>query len=297
MRHCSCGGLGEGHLPTEPAGARWDPERGWRELPPAPLEHGRRVADTMVGSRWVLWGGSKGKPARGEQSLSDDGAVYDLERGEWQPLPEAPLAPRQSAEALPAAGGLVVQRGFGKAEFDVRYDTDESDGRESASGGLTKHNPRFDDAARFDFDDADWAPAPPTDGTAADLDGDDPTVLAGPWSRPVQWDEGTWRGLDPPADGATSVVRAQGETAAINHDDADETPTRLGGSLRDGGTWHPLAEADVVRRRGPTVVPTDRGVLVWGGEVLRAPGEQAHDHEDGPWLQRADGAWLTLDSS
>lgn len=83
-------GLGEGDRPTEPAGARWDPGQGWRELPPAPLEHGRRVAETWVEGRWLLWGGSKGEPARGEQSVSAEGAVYDPDADAWRRLPDAP---------------------------------------------------------------------------------------------------------------------------------------------------------------------------------------------------------------
>lgn len=105
------------------------------------------------------------------------------------------------------------------------------------------------------------------------------------------------RVLDPPAeaDGQFTVVRAQGEIAAIAHDRFDDEPARLGGHLRDTDGWRPLAEADVVRRRKATVVATDHGVLVWGGERLRAPIEQAERHPDGPWPLRSDGAWLDFD--
>lgn len=105
--------------------------RTWAVLPEAPLCGRKGHVLQSVGDQVVVWGGWTWKGPRDVWSLAD-GAVYDLGRGEWRPMPPSPLSARADMSSAAVEGRVFIWGGSGDrntrypadgALFDPRSDT------------------------------------------------------------------------------------------------------------------------------------------------------------------------------
>ena len=97
-------------------GATYDPAADtWRRLPTSPLS--ARYAHTAVwtGEQMLVWGGQL--DGRGDRPLAD-GAAYSPSRGEWTPLPESPLGPRDRHAAVWMDSAMLVWGGCCSGGFE-----------------------------------------------------------------------------------------------------------------------------------------------------------------------------------
>jgi hypothetical protein len=266
-------------------GAVWTEASGWSAIPPAPLEPRSGSAVAVVGDRLVVWGGhvvevddaSDGLDE--DETLFDDGAVYDLVTGAWAPLPPSPLAPRWLGTEL------------GSWDANVRVDGE----RLLIAGGAAEGSDLPLDGAWLDLASATWGPitsAPDAarfvtqrpGGTAAVDDGGEVGVV---WWYDETDD--TWQRFDTDLpSGYLDVVELTAARLLVH-------------SMGHDGQWQdsprlavPAASGRLVDERAPlaprwkaAVAPLPDGALVWGGLLMRADGEavQADQAADGVRLR------------
>ena len=121
----------------------------WEALEPMPIKVGINAACAAVGDRLVVWSGS----TVGSDGPTAGGAAYDFWTRQWQPLPEAPVAPRLLAFANGAGARVTFWGGWS-----------------SARGRNTFHP----DGATYDFEMQTWKPIP-------DLPGNVPMAMHPGW--------------------------------------------------------------------------------------------------------------------
>jgi hypothetical protein len=103
------GGSASGIASVPAVGLAYDPAvNQWRRLPQMPS--GRLgAAAVWTGKRVLLWGGQTVRA--GSELTAPYGLAYDVARNHWSPLPEAPLAGRDSVAAAWTGRELIVWGG------------------------------------------------------------------------------------------------------------------------------------------------------------------------------------------
>jgi hypothetical protein len=252
--------------------AAFDPADGqWRaSLPKWPIEQRVDFTATWTGEQILVWGG---RAPGANESAFVDGAVYDPQRRRWQPMPAAPLEPRQDPAVVWTGDELVVWGG------------EPTDG-DSQVGG-----------AAYDPQNGTWrrlpeAPAPASAPSAGVWTGQEVLFVGedrggGEADRPGDSfalayapSTGAWRRLpSPPLDDPAQAnpvwtgsklvlwgVPADGTSQAW-------TPPLAGAAYdRASGRWRVLPEAPGVRDRstrlatfGLSTVWTGERMLIYGG--------------------------------
>ena len=104
----------------------------WEKIPADAKATGRNEHSTVLcGSKMLVWGG---QPDAGASPLLSDGAIYDLEKREWEKLPESPLKGRFMHSATVCDSKMIIWGG--------------------ASTSL------HSDGAMFDFEKKEWEKLP-----------------------------------------------------------------------------------------------------------------------------------------
>jgi len=77
-------------------GAIYDIEKGtWQKMKDAPIE-GRYANGIFIRKKLIIWGGrGKGDIRPYDPRPLDDGAIYDIEKGTWQKMKDAPIESRE----------------------------------------------------------------------------------------------------------------------------------------------------------------------------------------------------------
>jgi hypothetical protein len=81
----------------------------WRQLPAAPIAPRHGATLHAVGTELVVFGGTDVPNVLSEIRL--DGAVFDVQHGAWQKLPDAPVGERRGPLVVPVARGIYVAGG------------------------------------------------------------------------------------------------------------------------------------------------------------------------------------------
>jgi N-acetylneuraminic acid mutarotase len=280
-----------------------EPDSPWRTLAAAPLSARSGHSAVWTGERLVVWGGSVLDSSRGPDDgrrpagssfdpktgettplVSEsyaDGAAYDPESDRWQPLPAAPLAPRQGHVAVWTGEEMLV---WGGSDFFTV----------------------FVDGAAYDPRTGDWRrlPAPPfrrSPAWTAVWTGRELILWGGfdhqPQLRPIgaAYDAAAdrWRTIAPaplPARQWHSAVWTGDEMIVWGGTDLVRSPDFADGAAYDpeSDRWRVLPRAPIAGRYRHEGVWTGGEMVVWGGQVGPV------DADDGAAYDPDRDAWRTL---
>jgi hypothetical protein len=245
----------------------------------------------LSGGRFLVWGGvTADSRDAAELEFSSDGAVYSLEDDLWTLLPEAPLAARIGGRAALVSDTTVLVYG--------------------GSGRVGSARPL--DAATYDLATGGWAPAPPPPDRAVVARAGTTVYAVGPAGVAERDAAGEWSPVGPapgpvervtdvaavgglllvvtdlglfsydPTDTAWSAIEGAVDAAEVLTFDDEVVVWSQGGpaawSYRGGG----LSALDVPdaleAREGAASCLVERGLLVWGGWLLRDTARVGSDH-------------------
>jgi hypothetical protein len=236
------------------------------------------------------------------------GEAADPAVGEWQPLPPAPMSPREVATITTDGPSVAI---FGGETEEVA----EIDG--------TTYSPvRAWDGAVYDAVGDRWTvvpppPLPPADGANVELAGDQLVVVGGRGLTAVPGggvsvDGGTstletarfdlarrtWEPIGAPdiAPRTPEVVTWDGTRLVVWGGDPDEGPPLMDGATwtAEGG-WTTIDAAPLAPRHGAAVAVVDGHLLVWGGyQPLDDTGDEVDLFADGALLDLTTMTWEPL---
>jgi hypothetical protein len=225
--------------------------------------------------------------------------------GEWQPLPAAPMSPRDVATIATDGASIAIFGGetAGVAEVD----------------GTTYSPVTAWDGAVYDAVTDRWTavpppPLPPKDGANVELAGDQLVVVGGRGltSVPgggVSVDGGTltletarfdlidltWESIGAPdiASRTPAVVTWDGDRLVIWGGDPDEGPPLVDGAIwTEERGWTTIEAAPLAARLGAAVAVVDDHLLVWGGyQPLDDTGDEIDLFADGALLDLETMTW------
>lgn len=290
-----------GESSTSADGAAFDPRtREWRRLADSPLVNAHRTA-VWTGKEMILWGGEKG-----DHEQPDTGAAYNPRTDRWRALPESPYWSLAQHSAVWTGEEMIVFGGVSPtgyhgagAAFDPRADEWRAiaeppiEGRWGHSavwtgtqmivwGGGPGDDPHSDGAAYDPVTDS-WRKLPP-----APIPGRDIHSVVWTGHEMIVW--GGWSGSNvTPADGAAydPIANSWRElpAAPIAPPPLETAAVWTGREMvvvGDGGQvaiYSPAEDDwdDVPPHPGesvnlPSLLGTDRGVILWGGVPLHAGG-------------------------
>ncbi|MBJ7356007.1 hypothetical protein [Nocardioides sp.] len=317
-------GCGDDPPPADPAPATpgGDLGEGWQRLEDAPLA-GRTGASVVgVGTRAYVFGGweflcpPNADCAGPTEPPFADGAVLDLETGEWEPMSDAPHGLAYSSTAVLDGDIYVVTTCAGVADCYgrpelLRYDTTGDTWTElgrmprgigsslvATDHGLVALSGTYENGreaeALFDEETATWdplpdAPLPRTYDRFAVPDGDRLLVFGSPALEPDEesstkvaaaydFGTGSWTGL-PSAPGPGYQVWPAGDRAFLNPHFSED-----GGGVLDlrSGTWGPF--------------PAGPDDPEWRGDMAGLVTAQGatYEYADGWVLDARDDTWLEV---
>jgi hypothetical protein len=251
---------GEASGMSASTGAAWSPgSDGWQMLDPPELggrAHHGAVWAPEVG-RLFIWGGRVRTPL---PRLSNQGAAWDAAANRWEPLPPAPLSPRQHPLLAWTGTELLVW------------------------GGVAAGRP-LHDGALLDPATGSWramaSGAPLFRGAPGGVWTGELLMV---WGRPVERHRAPGWTYDPGRDAWTSLSRLIAQERGSPHLVAVGDAVVVwggrdrGGLRRDGfvldprsGRWRKIPAAPSGWRRAPLVGGTDEGLIVWGGTAWGRP--------------------------